>query len=162
MRVSLVLSLACALGALASTASAQSDGAIDLVCTGQGQRMENRSTETLEWDRDQRRYHTQTGTETSQRDYSAAVTIQIDGDQGRIRLPETMLPDLHSGGDSQHWWTLRDISVGPNEIRAHYRLNFANSPDIMIDRRTGDLTISGLASDFTGSCQRVDPDQRRF
>jgi hypothetical protein len=96
------------------------------------------------------------------RGFESAVTLQIDGDDGRIRLPEKLIPPLNSGGDHQHWWQLNDVIVGENEIRASYRLNGLNKPKLKIDRQTGEISIKGTGQDFSGICDKVDPGQRRF
>ena len=96
------------------------------------------------------------------RGFDSAVTIQIYGSDGRIRLPEKLIPPLNSGGDHQHWWPLTDVIVGRNEVRASYRLNGLNKPKIDIDRQTGEISIKGTGQDFSGICDKVDPGQRRF
>jgi len=96
------------------------------------------------------------------RGFDTAVTIQIYGDDGRIRLPGKLIPPISSGGDHQHWWPLDDMIVGRNEIRASYRLNGLNKPKLRIDRTTGEIAIKGTGQDFTGRCDKIDPGARRF
>jgi len=138
------------------------DGTINLICTGSGERMASGYTSSLEWDRYDHKYRTKSGVETQMRGFESAVTLQIYGDDGRIRLPEKLIPPLNSGGDHQHWWQLSDVIVGQNEIRASYRLNGLNKPRVKIDRQTGAISIKGMGQDFSGICDKVDAGQKRF
>jgi len=138
------------------------DGAINLVCSGQGEKMGSAYVNTLEWDKYDHKYRTRSGVQTEMQGFASAVTLQIYGDDGRIRLPEKLIPPLNSGGDHQHWWQLYDVIVGNDEIRASYRLNGLNKPKIRIDRQTGAITIKGTGQDFSGTCDKVDSGQRRF
>lgn len=152
------------LAALAGPGAAASadEGPINLICTGRGEAMKGGYTSSLEWDRYDHKYRPKSGYETQMRGFESAVTLQIDGEDGRIRLPEKLIPPLNSGGDHQHWWQLNDVIVGQNEIRASYRLNGLNKPKLKIDRQTGEISIKGTGQDFSGICDRVDPGQRRF
>ncbi|AGH48622.1 hypothetical protein G432_04475 [Sphingomonas sp. MM-1] len=136
--------------------------AINLICTGRGEKLASGYTSSLEWDRYDHKYRTRSGYETSMRGFESAVTLQIYGNDGRIRLPEKLIPPINSGGDHRHWWQLDDLIVGQNEIRASYRLNGLNKPKIRIDRETGEINIKGTGQDFSGTCEKVDPGQRRF
>lgn len=148
---------------IAMPAAAQVDGeAINLVCPGQGERLGSDYVNTLEWDRYDHKYRTRSGVQTGMQGFQSAVTVQIYGDDGRIRLPEKLIPPIHSGGDHQHWWQLEDVIVGSSEIRASYRLNGLNKPKVRIDRRTGEINIRGTGQDFAGICEKVDAGQRRF
>jgi hypothetical protein len=149
---------------LAGPASAQGgdDEAINLVCSGQGEKLGSGYVNTLEWDRYDHKYRVRSGVQTEMRGFGSAVTLQIYGNDGRIRLPEKLIPPLHSGGDHQHWWQLEDVIVGSDEIRASYRLNGLNKPKLRIDRQTGVITIKGTGQDFSGTCDKVDAGQRRF
>jgi len=77
-------------------------------------------------------------------------------DDGRIRLPDKLIPPLNSGGDHQHWWQLDKLAVSDAEIRASYRLNGLNKPKLRIDRSSGEISIKGTGQDFSGICQKID------
>lgn len=49
-------------------------------------------------------------------------------------------------------------------VAATYRLNGLNKPNIMIDRRSGRITVQGFSNyDFGGTCDTIGHDQpRRF
>lgn len=159
----LPLSASLLLLAIQPASAADPDGsAINLVCIGQGETLGSSPQSTLEWDKYDHKYRVKQGYEMSMKGFDSAVTLQIGGDDGRIRLPEKLIPPIHSGGDHQHWWQLNDIIVGANEIRASYRLNGLNTPKVRIDRTTGVITIKGTGQDFTGRCDKIDPGERRF
>ncbi|MBX7489423.1 hypothetical protein K3177_12945 [Qipengyuania sp. GH25] len=74
----------------------------------------------------------------------------------------TNIPPLHSRGQDS-WWNLDAVVATRDTITAQYRLNGLNKPKLSIDRRSGRISIRG-ASDyaFSGSCDTVDSEQRRF
>jgi len=48
-------------------------------------------------------------------------------------------------------------------IRATYRLNGLNKPRVMIDRRTGRITVQGLSNyGFRGTCDLIGNGPHRF
>ncbi|MDB5671977.1 MAG: hypothetical protein JWO25_2936 [Alphaproteobacteria bacterium] len=100
---------------------------------------------------------------TSHVGYSDEVAVEIDGAQGRIRVPDGVKPPLRSGSEDG-WWKLTDLDVRENEITAKFSLNFMNHPQVRIDRITGHIAIRGKAGDFDGDCRPYDPAtvQRRF
>lgn len=86
-------------------------------------------------------------------------SILIHGDQGRIRMPKGLIPPMHSGGHDG-WWTLDDLIVGHNEVRAKFRLNGLNRPNVVINRRSGTISVDGMIK-FNGRCEQ-DSGHRRF
>jgi len=160
--VSVLYLVASAVGPAAAQPAAGDADVINLVCVGQGEKLASAPTSSLEWDRYDHKYRVKSGYETSMRGFDTAITLQIQADDGRIRLPEKLIPPINSGGDHQHWWQLDDLIVGTNEIRASYRLNGLNKPKIRIDRTTGAITIKGTGQDFSGQCDKVDAGARRF
>lgn len=142
--------------------AAPSDDTLNLVCVGEGEMMGSEYTNRLEWDKYDHKYRAKSGYETRMKNFESAVTIQIQGNDGRIRLPKKLIPPLHSGGDDQHWWQLDDIRVTQDEIRAGYRLNGMNKPSIRIDRGSGLISIKGFGQGFTGRCDKIDEGTRRF
>jgi hypothetical protein len=81
---------------------------------------------------------------------------------GRIRLPKSLIPPINSRGNNG-WWDLYDVVERPDIIRASYRLNGLNKPKLVIDRRTGRITVDGAASySFRGTCDTIGHGVRRF
>jgi hypothetical protein len=147
---------------IAAPAFAEGNGNLNLLCMGQGEVLTTQSKNELVWDRYDHKYRSRSSLGSAMSQFDSAVTIQISGDDGRIRLPKKLIPPINSGGDDQHWWQLTDIRMGSNEIDASYRLNGLNKPKVKIDRTTGLISIKGTGQDFSGRCDVVDPDQKRF
>jgi hypothetical protein len=158
----LIMAAAVSVALLAPVAAQAQDDALNLICFGTGAKLEGQPTNTLEWDRYDHKYRVKNGYETQMRDFETAVTVQIQGNDGRIRLPKKLVPPINSGGDDQHWWQLDDVRVTGDTIDAGYRLNGMNKPKIKIDRTTGAISIKGFGQNFTGRCDKADAGQRRF
>ncbi len=135
---------------------------IGLVCFGDGTRDGIASGTTWTWNRDRDRYEYGRYTETRTEMFDASLMIQTWDGGGRIRLPRTLIPPLNSRGDNG-WWALYDVAVGPDTIRATYRLNGLNKPRVTIDRRSGRITVQGFSDyGFRGSCDVIGHQPRRF
>ncbi len=135
---------------------------LGLVCFGEGQRPTLATRYGYTWDYDKGRYVYGNRTELSSEDFDASISIQLWEDGGRIRLPSKLIPPIHSRG-SDGWWELDEVSRSDDTIRAKYRLNGLNKPSITIDRRSGRISIRGTGDyAFSGSCDNVDNQQRRF
>lgn len=131
---------------------------IALICYGEGQRLTNQYRSGYEWDPDKRRYVPRSGVELTRQDYETSVTIEIDGARGRIRPAKNMIPPLHSDSDGG-WYDITNLSVGRDMIRGEFKLNGANRPKLMIDRRAGRITLEGLTK-FSGTCDPLDGDRK--
>lgn len=156
------LGLCLTLGTSSGMALAADQDVLNLICFGQGTKLGSEFHSSLVWDKDAKRYRSTDSIDNVAKVIDTAVTIQISGDTGRIQLPGKLLPDLHSGGDGQNWWTLGELSVTADQIRATYKLNALNHPKVVIDRRTGLVTMKGVNVDFSGRCDAIDPGARRF
>ncbi|PPD07192.1 MAG: hypothetical protein CTY28_10455 [Hyphomicrobium sp.] len=116
---------------------------VSLSCYGEGDKpvLEN-------WD-DRRWY-------ADRASFPATVVIELNktgpGEtySGRIHPSGRLLPPLH-GGDTAGWWTIKNLVVGPDEIRGRYTLNGLNKPRLRYDRRSGRLSIEGIEN-FYGRC----------
>ena len=78
------------------------------------------------------------------------VSLWIEGDEGRIRIPSIMLPIFRGGEDG--WFKLKSIKVTDREIIGSISVNPINNPKLRIDRYTGAISIAGKAGNFTGRC----------
>jgi hypothetical protein len=121
-----------------------------LVCYGAGTRPTVESQPSYSWDHDRHKWRETDTIRAGSQSYSSDVQIELYGDHGRIHLSDDMVPPLHSGG-SNGWWDLSDLVMTVNSITATYRLNGMNKPRLNIDRRTGQLSITGL-TEFHGHC----------
>ncbi len=131
---------------------------IALICYGEGQRYTNEYKSGYEWDPDKRRYVPRSGTELTRQQYDTSVTIEIDGDRGRIRPAKSMIPPIHSDSDGG-WYDIANLSVSRDMIRGEFKLNGANRPKLSIDRRAGHISLDGLTK-FSGTCDPLDGDRK--
>lgn len=131
---------------------------IALICYGEGQHSVAQSQSGFQWDDDKNRYVPRSGYNWTREDYDTSVTIEIDGDQGRIRPASNMVPPIHGSNDNG-WYDLANLSVGRDAIRAQFRFSGLNRPTLSIDRRAGHIQIEGLTP-FSGTCQALDSDRR--
>ena len=92
-------------------------------------------------------------------DFEDQVSLRLNGNEGRLRMPRTMLPVIRGGEDG--WFKLKDIEYKPNEITASIAVNIFNNPKLRLDRYTGAISISGKAGDYAGRCQKFDPETER-
>ncbi|TXC70559.1 hypothetical protein FSB78_06100 [Sphingomonas ginsenosidivorax] len=140
------------------------DNTVDLglVCFGDGTKPGIASGTTWTWNRDRDRYEYGRYNETRTEVFDASLMVQTWSGGGRIRLPRSLIPPINSRGNSG-WWDLYDVSIGPDMIRGTYRLNGLNKPRVVIDRRSGRITVQGMSSyGFRGTCDVIGNEPRRF
>lgn len=147
--------------ALAAPALAQDGERIDLVCYGGG--TANKATSATAYGWDNNGNYAQ-GTVVGQKSvgFEEQVSLWVDGDEGRVRMPRSMLPLIRGGEDG--WFKLRSIERSDGEIRGTVGVSALNNPKLRLDRYTGAISISGKSGDFGGQCQKFDPSrtQRKF
>jgi hypothetical protein len=136
---------------------------LGLVCFGDGQRPGFATTYGYSWNSRTKRYDYGNRTEMTGQQFDASVTLQFWPGGGHIRLPKKLVPPINSHGNDG-WWDLYDVEMGPDVIRAEYRLNGLNKPLITINRRSGQISINGTDPyAFRGDCDLIDgEDHRRF
>lgn len=131
---------------------------LGLICFGEGQKPGIANRYGWQWNWRTDRYDFGNRTELTRQQFEASVMIQLWDGGGRIRLPRTLIPPIHSGGTRRDgWWDLRDVSTDRDQIRASYRLNGPNQPRVTIDRRSGRIRIQGIYDySFRGSCDTIE------
>lgn len=135
---------------------------LGLVCFGDGSKDGIATGSTWTWNRERNRYEYGTYTASRTQVFDASLMLQTWAGGGRIRLPRSLVPPIHSGGQDG-WWDLYDVAVSPDAIRATYRLNGLNKPRVTIDRRSGRITVQGLSDyGFRGSCDTIGRQRRKF
>lgn len=136
---------------------------LGLICFGEGQKPAAANRWGWQWNWDSNRYDFGNRTELTTRQFDASVMIQLWDGGGRIRLPRSLIPPIHSGGTARDgWWDLYDVDQGRDQIRATYRLNGPNKPRVTIDRRSGRIRIQGIYNyGFNGSCDTIDGRQHQ-
>lgn len=85
------------------------------------------------------------------------LKVRIDGATGAIQFPQQLVPLIHNGS-VDGWFKFTKLRIEEDSITASFSLNFLNNPKITIDRITGGISIKGLRSNFSGECQKFDPE----
>ena len=147
---------------VATAAGAEPDNvSMNLACVGGGTANRVTSGTVNAWDNNG---NFASGTVTGHRSvgFDDQVNLVIEGSEGRIRMPRSMLPLIHGGQDG--WFKLKNIEMTDGEIRASAAINAINNPKVRLDRYSGAISVSGKAGDFTGRCRKFDPatTQRQF
>jgi hypothetical protein len=138
----------------ASPATADS---IHLICQGTGVAMSSDTTVGSAYANNGVEVQGNSTTYSRQRT-AERVTVELEGNVGRIQMPNALIPPLNSGGKNG-WWPLDRLVVGDAEITGRFTLNFLNKPQVRIDRRTAQISIRGFAGlGFDGDCETFDPD----
>lgn len=141
----------------AETTASDSETAqrLHLVCLGAGSANKYTSAQAQAWDNSG---NSAWGTVVGNRaqPFEDQVNLWIEGDQGEIRMPRTMLPAIRGGKDG--WFKIKSIEMTEGEIRASVGVNIINNPKLRIDRYTGAISLSGKAGDYSGVCQAYDPE----
>jgi hypothetical protein len=136
---------------------------LELVCVGEATVIE---TETTYGSAIASDGSTIVGNSTSSRSVSspAQIWLRVSDDQtASIRLPNSLIPSIHSGGNDS-WWPIRDLSITDLRISGTFRLNFLNKGRFVVDRRTGQIDLREMGGSFSGDCKKADlaPNQRLF
>ncbi len=139
----------------ASPAMAQ-DGStsLSLICVGGGSANKATGATVNAWNSDGD-YGGATISGTRSVGFQDQLRMTIEGEEGQLRMPRTMLPPLRGGKDG--WFKLKNIKVSEGEITASVAVNPINNPKLRLDRYTGSVSLSGKAGDFTGQCRKFNP-----
>ena len=89
---------------------------------------------------------------------SDQVNVDIVEREGRIRLPQAMVPKVNGARDG--WFALKNIQIGHDEITASAELNPAISTAMSLDRATAAISLTGGSGAFSGKCQPSAPPPR--
>lgn len=147
-------------------ASAMEGQSIDLglVCFGDGQRPGVANSYGWTWDHDRKRYVYGNRIDMTAQQFDASVMLQFWSGGGRIKLPRKLVPPIHSRGTDDGWWDVYDVSMQPDRISGEYRLNGLNKPRILVNRVSGQISITGTGDyGFRGTCDTVEAAaHRRF
>ena len=145
---------------LAGTAAAQDEQlVITLVCTGTGTSTETQTTYVNSYQKHEDSKHAVVQT-TGKQSYNGTAYVEINGAFARVKVPSPMLPPINSGNDG--WFKVKDLFINDREVTGKLRLNGLNKPKLRIDRTTGTLSLGSGFADFTGQCEKQDPNKRAF
>jgi hypothetical protein len=95
------------------------------------------------------------GTTTHREQVGAEVLVDITGDTGRIKLPPSLTPVVHSRSD-QGWRQFSSLRIDDTQFRGRFSLNFINKPNVTINRVTGHIDIAAFDGSFSGECNAYD------
>lgn len=90
-------------------------------------------------------------TTTEQSEVSGRVKLRFSRTEAAMKLSATM------GGDPDEWVPLSNLTVDDNRISAERRRLIWRTR-VVIDRRTGEVEISGPGLAFSGTCEKL-PDE---
>lgn len=155
-----LFTLACGVAMTLTTgrAEAQATDKMELVCVGGGSAIKDDSRSgyvTDGWGN----FASGTVYGTRRVGFDDEVSLWIEGDEGRIRMPSIMLPLFRGGEDG--WFKLKSIKITEREILGSIAVNLINNPKLRIDRYTGAISIAGKAGNFTGRCAEFAPAHRQ-
>jgi len=92
--------------------------------------------------------------------FGEQLDVSVSEGKAKVRVPRRFLPPLH-GGDGG-WFDVSELAIGDSEITGKVAINFANHPNLRIDRRSGAVSLDGKVGSFAGQCEKFNPDQRAF
>lgn len=137
-------------------------GELNLVCTGTANYTVDERTNLYAYSGGQ----SASGWATTTRGASSReeFTFRVAGNDIRVRPPRIMIPLMRGKGLGDGWWPLSDAQVDDARIGGKWSFNPLNNPRAVIDRRTGEATVSGFGFSFRGTCEAVsyDPEARKF
>ncbi len=100
------------------------------------------------------------GTSTQSDQFGEQMDIDVHNGSARVRVPRRFLPPFH-GGDGG-WFDVSNLVVNDDEITGKVQINFAQHPNLRIDRRSGSVALDGKVGSFAGQCEKYDPTQHAF
>ncbi|NTV91796.1 MAG: hypothetical protein HGA72_00520 [Chlorobiaceae bacterium] len=132
---------------------------LNLLCQGSGSATKSETTYINQYDPKTRKYSRTTAQTSSKQPFDGIVVVELSDGQGRIKLPDPMVPPLNTRDNG--WFTIRNLVVNTNEITGTVKVNFLDNKHLRIDRRSGLLIIDGGDSSFSGKCSAVNQNTPR-
>lgn len=158
MKSAIIIAACIGLGTATSAAAEALPSRLELACFGGGAANKADVATVNGWDSNGNFGSAQVHGQRSV-GFEDQVNLWIEGDEGRIRMPRSMLPVVRGGEDG--WFKIKSIEVSEREIIGSVAVNVINNPKLRVDRYTGAISISGKAGDFSGRCQKYDPATER-
>ena len=126
---------------------------LNLVCNGLGSK---KSLIT--------QYDNNTGTSTDvsyTEQTNSDVNVSI-GEKGNwIQIPMHLLPRIKKK-KANNKYDIYDLRISEDSITGKFKLNIINKPSMTIDRYSGVLSFRGKGLSFTGECNKVDREEKKF
>ena len=137
---------------------AETGFSMHLICRGTGERKVATFGSAYAFSGSRSAYALGSGQQLSQ--FGEQLDVDIQSNKGKVRVPRRFLPAFH-GGDGG-WFDVQELAISDVEITGKVAINFAQHPNLRIDRRSGSVALDGKVGSFSGQCEKFNPDQRAF
>lgn len=94
---------------------------------------------------------------TERQPFTSTADFRMGSGFARLHPPREIIPFL-AGNKADSWFDVQNLNMTDREISGKIHFNMLNNPTITINRMTGEMSISGLGSNFSGDCEAVNPD----
>ncbi len=148
------LSLLC----LSSTSQAEELN-LSLKCKGSGTVSDTETT--FKNSRNKSEHSKEFGTEQAmiKRPFEGVMLVEIHSDKGQVKIPVGMLPPFQKD-EASDWFPIREYKITNTEVTGEVKINFLNKPNLRIDRTTGTIVFASGLNEFSGECEKVDPNAK--
>lgn len=156
MRIRLILAAIGAATALASPVTAMQGEGLDLVCHGVTRAYQQAASSPAVFND---RGGPAGGLASAGREVATPdeFRVRIEGGNGRVAPPPSLVPFITGPGLGDGWWGLKDVTVSDSRIIGTYSHSLIYSPRVTIDRLTGAIEVRALAgAEFSGVCEPAD------
>lgn len=94
------------------------------------------------------------GTVTAnQRAMAGEVHLEASPADGRVKLPNALLPPVRNGDVANGWRPLQAVQLADADLSARIGLSVLDQPQLRLDRQTGQIELTGFGgSAFSGRC----------
>ena len=132
---------------------------LSLKCKGSG--TVNATETTFKNSRNKSEHSREFGTEQAmvKRPFEGVMLVEIHSDKGQVKIPVGMLPPFQKD-EASDWFPIHDYKLTSTDVTGEVKINFLNKPSIRIDRTTGTIVFASGLNEFSGECEKVDPDAK--
>lgn len=99
------------------------------------------------------------GTNTQLQNFDDDVRVDIQSSLHKITLPGRFLAPIHKKTTT---FDMEPLVINDDTISGKISVNWANHPNFRINRHTGVIEMDGSLGNFSGKCEKTDPNQRAF
>jgi hypothetical protein len=106
-------------------------------------------------------------TSYSRKEFNSKVSVNLENGNNWIEIPSTLMSGANRISNTfkkqkNNKFDLFDVAISDEEITGKFKLNFANKPSMKIDRFSGTMFFDGLGVSFSGECEKVAVDKKKF
>ena len=99
------------------------------------------------------------GSHSQVNNFEDEFRIDIEGASATATIPGRFVAPIHLKKTN---FEIKPLQITADEISGKLVVNWANHPNIRVNRRTGVLEMDGSLGNYSGKCQKSDPNQRAF